>query len=101
MIKLIILAYLIGYSPINTGKQFKIAQPFDTMEECVEELTKNTTQFDGVYDIIITFVKYTDFDYDWVKAGCYHNDGSVEFVVYPKYDHGVPDGIQELLDKYN
>ena len=40
MYKILILAYLIGQSPIETQKTFQMEKTFDTMEECKAELLK-------------------------------------------------------------
>ena len=38
MYKILILAYLIGQSPVDTSQTFAMERTFDTMEECKAEL---------------------------------------------------------------
>ena len=38
MYKILILAYMIGQSPIDTQQTFQMQQTFDTIEECKKEL---------------------------------------------------------------
>ena len=36
--KILILAYLIGHSPIDTQQTFQMQQTYNTMEDCKNEL---------------------------------------------------------------
>lgn len=101
MFKIVILAYIMGTTPIDTAKSFKFKQIFETMDECKQELTANTLHpnIPGVYDIILRFIKQQDFKYDWVWAKCQHMVTKEEYMITPKYDNGIPKGIQELLEK--
>ena len=51
MYKILILAYLIGQSPIETQKTFQMGQTFDTMEECKKELLLMDPDR-GTYDVL-------------------------------------------------
>ena len=52
--KILILAYLIGHSPIESQQYFQMQGWFNTMDECKEELLK--TMPDGRYEVMNEFV---------------------------------------------
>mgnify|MGYP005694337985 FL=1 len=51
MYKILILAYLIGQSPVDTQRTFQMEQTFDTMAECKAELLKKDPVRD-TYDVL-------------------------------------------------
>ena len=55
MYKILILAYLIGQSPVDTQRTFQMEQTFDTMAECKAELLKKDPVRD-TYDVLWEFV---------------------------------------------
>ena len=52
--KILILAYLIGHSPIDTQQTFQMKGWFKTMEECKEHLLEQKP--DGRYEVMNEFV---------------------------------------------
>ena len=52
--KILILAYLIGHSPIDTQQHFQMEGWYKNMEECKEELLKQKP--DGRYEVMNEFV---------------------------------------------
>ena len=62
MYKILILAYLIGQSPIDTQQTFQMGQTFNTMEECKAELLKKDPVRD-TYDVLWEFVNDMNFKY--------------------------------------
>ena len=60
MYKILILAYLIGQSPIETQQTFQMGQTFNTMEECKAELLKKDPVRD-TYDVLWEFVNDMNF----------------------------------------
>ena len=55
MYKILILAYMIGQSPIDTQQTFQMQRTFDTMEECKQELLLKDPVRD-TYDVLWEFV---------------------------------------------
>jgi len=100
MIKIIIFAYIMGTLPEDTGKNFRLNRTFETMNECMEVLTENKMypHLDGVYDITLKFVKKKEFEYDWILAKCKNTKTREEYVIYPQYDNGIPEGIEEVFE---
>lgn len=98
MIKIFILAYLIGTIPTETSQYFQIGKSFNTMEECKKELTLNSRTVPGIYDITLYFIKQGNFEWDWVTAFCYDSSTKEKFSIYPQYDNGIPEGIKNLLE---
>ena len=100
MIKIIIFAYIMGTLPEDTGKNFRLNRTFETMNECIEVLTENKLHphVEGVYDIVLKFIKKKDFKYDWILAKCKNTNNREEYVIYPHYDNGIPEGIEEILE---
>jgi len=96
MIKIVILAYLMGTTPTQTYQEFTMGHMFNTMEECKQELTMQT-RIEGVYDVTHDFVMQTEAQYDWVMAGCVDAQGNRGAEIYPIYDYGKPRGVDELL----
>ena len=97
MIKIVILAYLMGTVPTQTNQEFTMGQTFATMEQCTQELTLQT-RVEGVYDVALDFVIQTQNNYDWVVAGCVDAQGNRGAEIYPIYDYGKPQGVDELLE---
>ena len=94
MYKLLILAYLITQSPIDTQQTFQMQQTFNTMEDCKKELLLQTRD-NGTYDVLWEFVNDMNFKWDWLLAGCKNDLTGEEFIIEPSYPLGKPD---ELLD---
>ena len=95
MYKILILAYLIGQSPIETQQTFQMGQVFNTMEECKAELHKKDPVRD-TYDVLCEFVNDMNFKYDWLMAGCKNDETGEEFQIEPTYPKGKPDELQNL-----
>ena len=95
MYKILILAYIIGQSPIDTSQTFQMEQTFNTMEECKAELTLKDPVRD-TYDVLWEFVNDMDFKYDWLMAGCKNDDTGEEFIIEPEYPKGKPDELQGI-----
>ena len=64
--KILILAYLIGHSPIESQQYFQLQGWFPTMEDCKKELLK--TMPDGRYEVLNDFVVKGDLDKDLAIA---------------------------------
>tara|TARA_Y200000002_G_scaffold382696_1_gene400808 strand:+ start:2986 stop:3297 length:312 start_codon:yes stop_codon:yes gene_type:complete len=95
MYKILILAYLIGQSPIDTQRTFQMEQTFSTMEECKAELLKTDPER-KTYDVLWEFVNDMNFKYDWLMAGCKNDETGEEFQIEPTYPKGKPDELQNL-----
>ena len=95
MYKILILAYLIGQSPIETQQTFQMGQVFNTMEECKAELLKKDP-VRYTYDVLWEFVNDMNFKYDWLMAGCKNDETGEEFQIEPTYPKGKPDELQNL-----
>ena len=98
--KILILAYLIGHSPIDTQQTFQMKGWFKTMEECKEHLLEQKP--DGRYEVMNEFVVDGEFKWDWLVAGCKSDTTGEEFKVYPDYPKGKPDeliGIEFDLER--
>ena len=95
MYKILILAYLIGQSPIDTQQTFQMQQTFNTMEECKAELLKKDPVRD-TYDVLWEFVNDMNFKYDWLMAGCKNDETHEEFQIEPTYPKGKPEELQNL-----
>ena len=95
MYKILILAYLIGQSPIDTQRTFQMEQTFNSMEECKAELLKKDPVRD-TYDVLWEFVNDMNFKYDWLMAGCKNDETGEEFQIEPTYPKGKPDELQNL-----
>ena len=93
MFKILILAYMIGQSPIETQQTFQMKQTFDTMEECKKELLLMDPDR-GTYDVLWEFVNDGNFEWDWLLAGCKNDETGEEFTIEPTYPKGKP---KELL----
>ena len=89
MYKILILAYLIGQSPIDTQQTFQMQQTFDTMEECKKELLLMDPDR-GTYDVLWEFVNDGNFKWDWLLAGCKNDETGEEFTIEPTYPKGKP-----------
>ena len=95
MYKILILAYLIGQSPIETQRTFQMEKTFDTMEECKAELLLKDPVRD-TYDVLWEFVNDTNFKYDWLMAGCKNDETGEEFQLEPSYPKGKPKELEGL-----
>ena len=89
MYKILILAYMIGQSPIDTQQTFQMQQTFDTMEECKKELLLMDPDR-GTYDVLWEFVNDGNFKWDWLLAGCKNDETGEEFTIEPTYPKGKP-----------
>lgn len=94
MYKILILAYMITQSPIETQQTFQMQRTFDTMEECKNELLLQKS--DGRYEVMNEFVIDGDFKWDWLVAGCKNDKTGEEFRVEPTYPKGKPKELQGL-----
>ena len=92
--KILILAYLIGHSPIDTQQTFQMKGWFKTMEECKEHLLEQKP--DGRYEVMNEFVVDGEFKWDWLVAGCKNDRTGEEFKVYPEYPKGKPPELEDL-----
>tara|TARA_B100000683_G_C12110076_1_gene398986 strand:- start:258 stop:575 length:318 start_codon:yes stop_codon:yes gene_type:complete len=92
--KILILAYLIGHSPVETQTTFQMEGWFNSMEECKEELLKKKD--DGRYEVMNEFVIDGDFKWDWLIAGCKSDTTGEEFQVYPDYPNGKPEELEGI-----
>tara|TARA_Y100000287_G_C14040131_1_gene265925 strand:- start:260 stop:571 length:312 start_codon:yes stop_codon:yes gene_type:complete len=95
MYKILILAYLIGQSPIETQQTFQMEKTFDTMEECKAELLLKDPVRD-TYDVLWEFVNDMNFKYDWLMAGCKNEETGEEFQIEPSYPKGKPKELEGL-----
>ena len=95
MYKILILAYLIGQSPIETQQTFQMGQTFNTMEECKAELLKMDPER-KTYDVLWEFVNDMNFKYDWLMAGCKNDETGEEFQIEPTYPKGKPQELENL-----
>ncbi len=98
--KILILAYLIGHSPITTQQTFELEGHFNSMSECQANLLKQMP--DGRYEVMNEFVTDGQFQWDWLVAGCKSDTTGEEFLIYPDYPKGKPDeliGIEFDLEK--
>ena len=95
MYKILILAYLIGHSPIETQRTFQMEKTFDTMEECKAELLLKDPVRDS-YDVLWEFVNDMNFKYDWLMAGCKNDETGEEFQIEPSYPKGKPKELEGL-----
>ena len=95
MYKILILAYLIGQSPIETQQTFQMEKTFDTMEECKAELLIKDSVRD-TYDVLWEFVNDMKFKYDWLMAGCKNEETGEEFQIEPSYPKGKPEELEGL-----
>ena len=95
MYKILILAYLIGQSPIETQQTFQMEKTFNTMEECKAELLLKDPVRD-TYDVLWEFVNDMNFKYDWLMAGCKNEETGEEFQIEPSYPKGKPKELEGL-----
>ena len=95
MYKILILAYLIGQSPIETQRTFQMEKTFDTMEECKAELLLKDPVRD-TYEVLWEFVNDMNFKYDWLMAGCKNDETGEEFQIEQSYPKGKPKELEGL-----
>ena len=95
MYKLLILAYLITQNPIETQQTFQMAQTYNTMEECKQELLLQTRN-NGTYDVMWEFVVDSKFKWDWLAAGCKNDETGEEFILEPTYPLGKPKELEGI-----
>tara|TARA_Y100000385_G_scaffold193231_1_gene199841 strand:+ start:992 stop:1303 length:312 start_codon:yes stop_codon:yes gene_type:complete len=94
MYKILILAYMITQSPIETQQTFQMERTFNSMEECKAELLLQKS--DGRYEVMNEFVIDGNFKWDWLVAGCKNDQTGEEFRVEPTYPKGKPKELQGL-----
>ena len=92
--KILILAYLIGNSPIETQQTFQMKGWYKNMEECKKELLLQKP--DGRYEVMNEFVIDGEFKWDWLVAGCKSDTTGEEFKVWPTYPKGKPDELEGI-----
>ena len=92
--KILILAYLIGHSPIDTQQTFQMQGWYKNMEECKEELLKQKP--DGRYEVMNEFVIDGEFKWDWLVAGCKSDTTGEEFQIWPTYPKGNPKELEGI-----
>ena len=95
MYKILILAYLIGQSPIETQQTFQMGKTFDTMEACKTELLTMDPER-GTYDVLWEFVNDMNFQWDWLVAGCKNDTTGEEFQIEPSYPKGKPKELEGI-----
>ena len=95
MYKILILAYMIGQSPIDTQQTFQMQRTFDTMEECKQELLLKDPVRD-TYDVLWEFVNDGVFKWDWLVAGCKNDHTGEEFRIESTYPKGKPKELEGL-----
>ena len=78
--KILILAYLIGHSPVETQTTFQLEGWYRSMDECRQELELKLP--DGRYEVINDFVIQGDFKWDWVIAACVDEQTGEKFKVF-------------------
>ncbi len=87
--KILILAYIIGHSPIETQTTFQMEQTYGSMKECKQELLLQSRD-NGTYDVMWEFVVDNQFKWDWLAAGCKNDETGEEFILKPTYPKGKP-----------
>ena len=92
--KILILAYLIGHSPVETQTTFELEGHYMNMDECRQELEVKLP--DGRYEVINDFVIQGDFKWDWLVAGCKNDQTGEEFRIEPTYPKGKPKELEGL-----
>ena len=92
--KILILAYLIGHSPIETQQTFQMQGHFRSMSECKANLLKQKP--DGRYEVMEEFIVDGDFKWDWLVAGCKNDETGEEFRIEPSYPKGKPKELMGL-----
>ena len=95
MFKILILAYVVGQSPVDTMQTFQMQRTFDTMQECKAELLL-VDPVRETYDVLWEFINDTNFRYDWLLAGCKNDVTGEEFTIEPSYPKGKPKELRGL-----
>ncbi len=95
MYKILILAYVIGQSPIDTSRTFQMEKTFESMEECKAELLSQDPDR-KTYDVLWEFINDMNFQYDWLMAGCKNDETGEEFTIEPSYPKGKPKELEGL-----
>ena len=95
MFKILVLAYLMGSSPIDTQQTFQMEKTYDTMSECKQELLLETKD-NGTYDVLWEFVEDGNFKWDWILAGCKNDETGEEFTIEPSYPNGKPKELENI-----
>ena len=93
--KILILAYLIGHSPIETQQTFQMEGWYKNMEECKKELLLQKP--DGRYEVMNEFVVDGEFKWDWLVAGCKNDETGEKFLVLPDYPKGKPKELEGFV----
>ena len=91
MFKILILAYLIGFDPIETQRTFQMGETYSTMSECKANLLAQHP--DQTYEVMREFVIDGEFKWDWLAAGCKNDETGETFIVEPTYPKGKPDEL--------
>ena len=94
MYKILILAYLIGQSPVDTQRTFQMEQTFDTMTECKAELLKKDPVRD-TYDVL-RFVNRHGHKYVMPLTVTKNDETAGEFQMEPSYPKDKPEELQDL-----
>ena len=92
MFKILILAYLIGFDPIETQRTFLMEETYSTMSECKENLLAQHP--DQTYEVMREFVTDLEFHWDWLAAGCKNDSTGEEFIIEPTYPKGKPKELE-------
>ena len=92
--KILILAYLIGHSPIETQQTFQMEGWYKNMEACKQALLEQKP--DGRYEVMNEFVLDGEFKWDWLVAGCKNDATGEEFRLEPSYPLGKPKELEGL-----
>ena len=88
MYKILILAYMIGSSPMDTQQHFQMEETFRSMSECKANLLAQKP--DGRYEVMNEFILDMNFQWDWLVAGCKNDETGEKFLVLPDYPKGKP-----------
>ena len=91
MFKILILAYLIGFDPIETQRTFQMEETYSTMSECKANLLAQHP--DQTYEVMREFVTDLEFNWDWLAAGCKNDETGEIFILEPTYPKGKPDEL--------
>ena len=94
MFKILILAYLIGFNPVETQYTFEMQGGFKTMKECKTHLLAQHP--DQTYEVMREFVTDLEFHWDWLAAGCKNDETGEIYIIEPTYPKGKPDELQGI-----
>jgi len=94
MYKILILAYLVGGDPVTTQQNFEMKGWYRTMDECKIELLSQHP--DQSFKVMREFVEDSNFNWDWLVAGCTNEETGEKYMVYPEYPNGKPSELEGL-----